>query len=212
LASLERALLKVVVEWELGRMRRFGAGLALAIFVSGMGTGALAKDAPLFSAMQTFCLLTGAKPAAVKAAVEAAGGLIETPTTSTSFPIPMSVTIWKVTYAGQPLRVTSGVQRAPGQPALNSESCTVDEFIRDKASVANIANWLAVKPTVFRNEIAVDFFMFEFVGDQSRAAPSENDAFLKDREEGRIWQLTLSQSAKGESAQLMHFQPDAEAH
>jgi hypothetical protein len=54
--------------------------------------------------------------------------------------------------------------------------------------------------------------MFEFVGDQPRAAPPDNGAFLKDGEEGRIWQLTLSQSAKGESAQLMHFQPDAEAH
>jgi len=186
-------------------MRRLGCILALAVAVSVPGSEAFAKDAPLFSALQAFCVQTGAKPAAVKAAMEAAGGVLDTPTTSTSFPIPMSITVWKVGYAGRAMRVTLGVQRAPGHPPLASESCTVEDFARDKASVAAMANWLGVRPTVFRDEVTTDCFLFEYVGGQPRVAPSDEVTFVRDRAEGRVWQLTLIQSGNGESAQLMHF-------
>jgi hypothetical protein len=184
--------------------------LALAVAASAPGGEAVAKDAPLFSALQAFCVQTGAKPAAVGAAVEAAGGVLETPATSTSFPIPMSITIWKASYAGRPIRVTSGVTRASGRPPLASESCTVEDFSRDKSSVAAIANWLGVKPPVFRHETTTDFFLFEYAGGQPRVASSDEATFARDRAEGRVWQLTLTQSVSGESAQLMHFPAVAE--
>jgi hypothetical protein len=51
----------------------------------------------MFAAFKSFCIDTGARPPAVKAVVEMAGGIKHGPSGSTNPPCPMTITAWDIT-------------------------------------------------------------------------------------------------------------------
>src|SRR5262249_12053836 len=111
---------------KVGQMRRLGPMLIATFVILAAGAEAQVHDTPLFADFKVFCVDTGARPDAVKSAVEAAGGKQHAPPGATAWPFPMTVTSWDITTDGRSLSVSAGTQQAPpvqNRPGENSNQC-----------------------------------------------------------------------------------------
>jgi hypothetical protein len=202
-------------------MRRHGPILIATVAILTAGADAQVHDPPLFAAFKAFCIDTGARPDAVKSAVEAAGGKQRVPPSAIEVsPWPMTVTVWDITSGGHSMWVYAGTSQVPpmgGRPEENSNHCIVRSFVNEDASVEAIRNWVGVPPDHIsqRNPVIYSFNYQELgspivgiVAPHYRAVrstwPADKIAYDKALVEGRIWLLDVIQSQDGASVQLMH--------
>lgn len=189
--------------------------------------GAPKPDLPLFTAFKTFCVDTGAKPDAVSAAVVEAGGTRHNPpggstenSTLPSTPFPMALAMWDVTVDGHRMMVSTGTAfpsrdaRFAGRANIDFDSCTINSWGNEDASVAVIGNWAGVPPTI-KPEATVTYslaqYEFQMVGSIHRPVAGQADR-LSANTEGRDWGLVLQGSARGASVMLTHILPKPPAH
>jgi hypothetical protein len=189
-------------------MRKLGP-ILIASAILTAGADAQVNDPPLFAVFKAFCAETGAKPDAVKSAVEAAGGKQHGPAGATTQPFPMTVTTWDITVGGTSLNVSAGTQQVAAvqnRPEENSNHCVVNSFVNDDASIEAIRNWVGVPPTnTLRGNPTIYLFSYQDLGSVRSAAPMDKIAFDKAKAEGRIWSLMVFQSQDGASVQLVHL-------
>jgi len=130
--------------------------LIATLAILAAGADAQVHDPPLFAAFKAFCVDTGARPDAVKSAVEAAGGKQHAPPGATAWPFPMTVTSWDITTGGHSLSVSAGTQQAPpvqNRPGENSNQCIMRSFVNEDASIEAIRSWVGVPLLIFRRAV-----------------------------------------------------------
>ena len=190
-------------------MRRLGPMLIATFAILAAGADAQVHDPPLFAAFKAFCVDTGARPDAVKSAVEAAGGKQHAPPGATAWPFPMTVTSWDITTGGHSMHVSAGTQQVPpmgGRPEENSNHCTISSFVNEDASIEAIRNWVGVPPThVSRGNLINYSFLYQELGSVRSALPADKTASDMATAEGRTWLLVVLQSQDGAAVQLVHF-------
>ena len=189
-------------------MRLLGPILIATIVFLTAGADAQVHDPPLFAAFKAFCVDTGARPDAVKSAVEAAGGKQRVPPSATASPWPMTVTIWDVTRGGHSMHVSAGTQQVPpmgGRPEENSDHCTISSFVNEDASIEAIRNWVGVPPAYFSRDNRIHYFFdYQESGSVRSTLPAAKIAHDMAKAEGRTWSLVVLQSQDGASVQLVH--------
>jgi hypothetical protein len=189
-------------------MSKFGVLIAAAGLV--FATCAHAEDAspPLFAAFRSFCADTHAVPSAVKQAVEEAGGKLRN-ISKDGLGYPMSSTVWDVTVGGRAFSVSAAAASAPlgsGKIRFSAE-CLVASLGDEAASIAPLRRWTAVAPASESGTgIKQTIFLFRDEGPAhvaiDGATPSSADH----------WMLTLMESHRVNSVQLMHFSQPEAAH
>ena|SRR5690242_461373 len=171
------------------------------------GAVAQAHDQPLFAAFKEFCINTGAQAAAVKSAVEAAGGK-QHAAGATAQPFPMAVTTWDITVGGASLNISAGIQQVPAvqsRAEANSSQCGVTIFVNDDASIEALGNWVGVPPGhVLRGNPTMYFFDYQEQGSVRSATPLAGSDYDIAMADGRLWSLVVLQSQDGASVQLVH--------
>jgi len=179
--------------------------IATAFFAAG--AGAHAQDPPLFAAFKAFCIDTGAKPDAVKSAIEAAGGK-QHAAAATARPFAMTVTSWDITAGGASLNVSAGTGKAPpiqNRAGENSNECVVTSFVKDDASIEALRNWVGIPPGhVSPGNPTISFFDYQEQGSVRSALPTAKSAYDLAKVEGRLWSLVVLQAQDGASVQLVH--------
>src|SRR5262245_31111095 len=118
------------------------AAIALAAQAHAQG-----DQRPLFTSFKAFCIDTGAKPDAVKAAVEAAGGKLELPPAGARFPDSATVTTW-VHFVGDRKQTIQAITQSvpPGRKPWVAHRCIVRSFGNEDASIMAIRDWVGVPP------------------------------------------------------------------
>jgi len=181
------------------------ATLAGASLLSG-SVSAATSDPPLLAAFKTFCMETQAVPDAVKAAVEAAGGVSPRPPAATDWPFHMTTQSWNLTLRGHRMMIGSGTMHtaASGRtPAMDSLDCDIHGGPDDEAGLAAVADWIGV-PVSSRDGDELTYY--EFVErDGRRVSVTEQDA-LRDLESGGFWTLVLIRFPSSASLQLVYSQ------
>jgi hypothetical protein len=178
------------------------------------------SDLPLYAAFKMFCVNTGAKPEAVKAAVEAAGGRPHTPPGgATDSPFPMTVSSWNVTVNGHNMVVGAGTAY-PSRKFENAklrngdfDSCTVDSYSNEDESISAIVDWVGVPGDVSTNPpsskytpgLKLHFYGFQTIG--RNHAPAAGEQQTAATNEGRYWTLVLMQDQRSASLQYTHTHP-----
>src|SRR5215468_10501103 len=157
-------------------MHRLGPILIATIAILTAGADAQVHDPPLFAAFKAFCVDAGARPDAVKSAVEAAGGKQHAPPGATALPFPMTVTIWDITMGGHSMNVSAGTQQIPpvqNRPEENSNQCILRSFVNEDASIEAIRNWVGVPPAhVLQGNPTSYFFDYQESGAVRSALPA----------------------------------------
>src|SRR5215831_5330456 len=211
----------VLANLKVRQMRRLEPILIATIAILTAGTDAQVPDPPLFATFKAFCVDTGASPASVKSAVEAAGGKQRVPPSATASPWPMTVTIWDVTRGGHSMHVSAGTQQVPpmgGRPEENSNHCTISSFVNEDASIEAIRNWVGVPPAYFSRDNRIHYFfdyqelgspLVGIVTPHYRAVrstlPADKTAYDRAKVEGRIWSLAVTRFQDGASVDLAHY-------
>jgi hypothetical protein len=189
-------------------MLRLGPILIATVAILTAGADAQVHDPPLFAAFKAFCVDTGARPGAVKSAVEATGGKQLAPPGATGLPFPMTVTGWDITTGGHSMNVSAGTQQIPpvqNRPEENSNQCIVRSFVNEDASIEAIRNWVGIPPAhVSQGNLISYFFNYQESGAVRSALPAAKTAHDMAKAEGRTWSLVVLQSQDGASVQLVH--------
>src|SRR5215470_18600705 len=182
--------------------------LIATLAILAAGADAQVHDPPLFAAFKAFCVDTGARPDAVKSAVEAAGGKQHAPPGATAWPFPMTVTSWDITTGGHSLSVSAGTQQAPpvqNRPGENSNQCIMRSFVNEDASIEAIRSWVGVPPAhISQGSPTSYFFDYQELGSARSTLPAAKIAYDTAKAAGRIWSLVVLQSQDGASVQLVH--------
>lgn len=193
--------------------------IAVLVIVCLLG-GASAAEPPLFSAFKKFCAETNAKPNSVKAAIEGAGGrLSKGPVDSDGWPFAVGLTIWDITIDGRDVNVSASAQRIPSRSnkaAYNADSCILNEFAADDASVEAIRKWIGVPPgNVMRPDdslvgngkkasgLTIYNYSYAVVGDSH--VPIKDHTSLHEAERrGRYWSVVVLSDSHSASVQFTH--------
>jgi hypothetical protein len=187
-------------------MLKPGSILIATAFLTA-GASAQTHDPPLFAAFKTFCIDTGAKPDAVKTAIEAAGGK-QHAASATAQPFTMTVTSWDITAGGASLNVSAGTGQAPpiqNRAGENSNQCVVTSFVNDDASIEALRNWVGVPPGhVMRGNPTMYFFDYQEQDSARSPLPTARSAYDMAKAQGRLWSLVVFQVQDGASVQLVH--------
>jgi hypothetical protein len=200
---------------------RFARILPIAMLVTMCSLGeARAAEPPLFSAFKKFCAETDAKPDAVKAAIKGAGGrLSKGPVNSGGWPFAVGLTIWNVTIEGRDIDVSASVQRIPprlNKPTSNSDTCILNEFAADDASVEGIRKWIGVPPSNVMGPDKVSLgdgkkasgltiynYGYTIAGDEH--VPIKDQSSLHEAErQGRYWSVVVLSDGHSASVQFAH--------
>src|SRR5215469_5042148 len=131
---------------EVTSMRIFA--LVATVLMIASSAYAQNADPPLFAAFKSFCVDTGARSLAVKAAVEAAGGTQRDPSGLTAVPT-MTVTLWDVAVGDRKMIVFAGTMRNPAAPPQVGDmiACNVNSPGSEDASIAAIRDWVGFPPS-----------------------------------------------------------------
>jgi hypothetical protein len=188
------------------------AGWASLIASMAMGAGAPAQttDPPLLAAFKAFCVATGARPDAVKQAVEAVGGTVFNPTgiyREKSPPLEMTLTVWNWAVGSYAMKISAGSLHDLSAPdgSRDLESCAIRGEGKDDASVEAIREWVGVAPDPKRSSPPMFIFNFEERAGVRSPLPASDAAYRVANTEGRLWSLHLFGSDQLAGAELQHF-------
>ncbi|HYM03826.1 MAG TPA: hypothetical protein VET85_12825 [Stellaceae bacterium] len=177
--------------------------LALAVAILAASGNAFGEEAsrspdasemPLFAAVLTFCFDTGARPDAVKAAIEAAGGTLHS-SGATDWPFAMTVTGWDYVLGDHDMIISAVTSRIPAskeRPEINMNDCIVTSFASEDASVASLGKWVGVPPSG-NSSAERTTYHFQLVGGRRMAMDPTQSATRTARAEGREWNLVVVQ-------------------
>jgi hypothetical protein len=190
--------------------RAAAAGFAVALVVS-TGAAAQAADPPLFAAFKAFCVATGARPDAIKQAVEAAGGTLFRPTNTVKDPPPESsettATVWSWAVGSYAMKISAvSLRRAPADAGDFAHDCMVRGEAKDDASVEAIRKWVGVAPDPNKAaDPAMSIFNFEERAGVRSSWPDSDAEMAAARTEGRVWRLNLYGSDRLAGVRLTHL-------
>lgn len=173
---------------------------------------ARAQDtAPLYNAMQTFCVATGGVPDAVVDAVSQAGGTGRTEQDVSG--ASTDSTAWNYRAGDEDMIVVAGTEHIPdaaGGPARDATICIVEAEDRDDASAAAIKQWVGVAPSHMSvRALTVTTFDYRQVHAVRTPVPADAAAHAAAIAAGEIWSLALRQSQTATSVQIVHIVPEA---
>jgi hypothetical protein len=193
-------------------MRRLAAIAVLAAAASA--AHAQDADSPLFADFKAFCVATGANPNAIKTAAEAAGLKPHDPSGgSTTWPFPMTVTMWEHETPGATITLSTGSTRVPprtGQPSNDFDDCTLNIHPADVAGASEIQHWIGVPPERVepsQSSLTLSFFDFQDDGGRHAPLPPDREDSKAAEASGYAWHVVLIQSMDGSSVQLIDDLP-----
>jgi hypothetical protein len=190
------------------RLIRSSAAMALLLFGNGNDPAYAASrpktDRPLFEAFQEFCVDTEARLDVITKAVNAADFEIRKRTSaSTNFPIPMSVTIWDMTFGGHKMTLNAGHSTEPDGPMMVTEvdNCGVWSSANEDGSIAELRKW-AGPPS--RSSSMVTNYDFEVQG-ETRVPLKDEVSRHSAQAAGRAWHLTIIDDKTNAQVTLSHY-------
>ncbi len=215
----------------LGLISVAGAMICAGVTATGgdlSDTVGSASALPLYTAFKTFCVDTGAVPQAVNAAVKNAGGKPHDPAggstedgTLPGAPFPMTLSNWVVTVSGHHMLVNSGTSLPSRQypfakfPPHDFDSCDIQSFENEDASVTAIQKWVGMPPVrmaapsdadEYSPDLAQYHYVYQVVG--SERMPMKDKELVEAAEvEGRYWSLVLLSDPRGAAVHYMHILP-----
>jgi hypothetical protein len=204
------------------------AAVVAAQVESPSASARAASGMPLFDAFKTFCVDTGAKPSAVKAAVEAAGGKVRRQTDSAAQasgamgpPFPLTLTTWDIAVQGHTMMVDTGTSypsrrlSASNSQTFDFDTCSIHSIANEDASVAAVRDWVGVPPAWVSTsshsnkrwpDLTQYHYVYQTVGTVHMGL-ADRDQGPSAQTEGRYWGLVLLRDARGASLQLIHDLP-----
>lgn len=164
-----------------------------------------AGDLPLFTAFKTFCVDTGAKAQAVRAAVEAAGGRANDEAAATDG------IVWDLPGGFQ---VATGTihEDDEAERGVYTVTCGIDTPSADAASLAAIRRWVGVPAShAMPSGMVMEIYDFQDTNGTRQPVPDDLDALRALWRTGHVWGLGLIGAQKEMSVSLMHTVPVGEA-
>jgi hypothetical protein len=168
-------------------------------------------DPPMFADFKSFCIATGADPNAMKVVVEANGARLLRPPASTTYPFPMTTTIWEQRLSDRVITVAAGSIYSPARiyhAEYGANACTLTSHTNDDASVDAIRKWIGIPPErVSPGGLTIYFFDYVETASGHAAVPSDNTAREAAAARGELWHVVLLHAKDGASVQVMHDIP-----
>jgi len=193
-------------------MRLIWPSVAIVLLVFGNGNNvahAASKskaDRPLFDAFQEFCVETDARFDVITKAVNAADFEIRKRTSaSTNFPMPMSVTIWDMTFEGHKMMLNAGHTTEPAGPAMVTEvdNCGFSSSANEDRGIAELRKW-AGPPS--RASSTMTLYDFEVQG-ETRIPLKDEASRHAAQAAGHAWHLTIIDGKTNAQVTLSHDGP-----
>jgi hypothetical protein len=199
----------------------------VALFFLAGSAGAQNTDPPMFSAFRQFCVVTDAKPSAVKSAIEGAGGILRTASDAPEYSgsnVEIITTTWDYTTDGTSMVVTVRAHRVLGSGPtgeMTDEFCGIRSNANEDASVDALIHWIGVPPihaqrksyiSPFaqdpsapdaRRDVASQWFCFLDVAGRHSPCPEDGAADAEKSSSTRgeaVWVIST-----GSSAQFYYF-------
>ncbi len=178
------------------------AAIALAAQAHAQG-----DQTPLFTSFKAFCIDTGAKPNAVKAAVESAGGKLDLSPVGARFPDYATVTTWAHFVGDRKLTIQAITQSVPpGRNAGAAHRCIVRSFGNEDARIVAIRDWVGVPPIGTTSSISTHYAFLNLGSERVPITDTSDRARSAMRVDGG-WGLVLDQGQNFGSAHLSHELP-----
>jgi hypothetical protein len=191
-------------------MRRFRfilVAVSAVLIVTPPGRAA-DSPAPMFAAFLKFCVATGAKPDAMKTAVEMAGGVARNPPGATDWPFRVTTQSWDYTTLGHELTVSAGTANPPAhgnRPGVASINCIINSTAPDDASLEALRRWAGV-PVSDKNAGGLTYYYFRDRKDTHVPIVARNAADWQAIEAEGYWTLVLIHIGGSAALQLVFSQ------